>query len=62
MQRIKAGDAVGFSEPLWLAPHHVDEQYFAILPAGAAELFAEEADELAHVFGTNGELRAQRLS
>ena len=28
LQRIQRGDAVGFSEPMWLAPHHVDEQYF----------------------------------
>ena len=62
LQRIQRGDAVGFSEPMWLAPHHVDEQYVAMLPAGAAELSAEEADELARVFGKNGELRAERLS
>ena len=43
-------------------PHHVDEQYFAMLAAGAAELSAEEADELAQVFGENGELRVERLS
>lgn len=62
LQRIKRGDAVGFSEPMWLAPHHVDDQYFAMLPTGAAELSAQEADELARVFGKNGELRAGRLS
>ena len=38
LQRIRRGDAVSFSEPMWLAPHHVDEQYFAMLPAGAAKL------------------------
>ena len=62
LQRIQRGDAVSFSEPMWLAPHHVDKQYFAMLPAGAAELSAEEAVELARVFGKNGELRAERLS
>ena len=62
LQRIQRGDAVGFSEPMWLAPHQVDAQYFAMLPTGAAELSAEEADELARVFGKNGELRAERLS
>ena len=61
LQRIQRGDAVGFSEPMWLAPHPVDDQYFAMLPAGAAELSAEEADELARVFGKR-ELRATRLS
>ena len=29
LQRIRRGDAVSFSEPMWLAPHHVDDQYFA---------------------------------
>ena len=50
------------SEPMWLAPHQVDAQYFAMLPTGAAELSAEEATELARIFGKNGELRAERLS
>ena len=62
LQRIQRGDAVSFSEPMWLAPHHVDDQYFAMLPAGTAELSTEEVDELAEVFGKNGELRAERLS
>jgi len=62
LQRILRGDAVGFSEPMWLAPHHVDEQYFAMLPTGATEISAGEADELACVFGKDGELRAERLS
>ena len=62
LQRVKRSDAVGLSEPMWLAPRHVDDKYFAKLPAGVAELSVEEADELAHVSGNNGELRAQRLS
>ena len=62
LQRIKRGDAVGFSEPMWLAPHHVEDQYCAMLPAGAAELSDEEVGELAQVFGKSGELRAERLS
>ena len=33
-----------------------------MLPAGVAELSAEEAAELARVFGENGELPAERLS
>ena len=61
LQRIQRGDAVGFSEPMWLAPHHVDDQYFAMLPTGVAELSAGEATELARIFGKNGELRAERL-
>ena len=51
LQRILRGDAIGFSEPMWLAPHHVDEQFLA-----------EEAAELARIFGKNGELRAERLN
>jgi hypothetical protein len=62
LQRIQRGDVVGFSEPMWLAPHHVDDQYFAMLPAGVVELSDEEVDELARVFGKGGELRAERLS
>jgi hypothetical protein len=62
MQRVERGDAVGFSQPMWLAPHHVDDQYFAMLPKGVAEISGEEAAELSRVFGKNGELRAERLS
>ncbi len=62
MQRIQRGEAIAFSEPMWLAPHHVDDQYFALLPKGETEISAEEEVELARVFGRNGELRAERLS
>ena len=47
---------------MWLAPHHVDDQHFAMLPAGVVELSDEEVDELARVFGKGGELRTERLS
>jgi plasmid maintenance system antidote protein VapI len=47
---------------MWLARHHVDEQYFAMLPKGATEISADEAAELGRVFGKNGELRAERVS
>jgi hypothetical protein len=62
LQRIKRGEDVSFSEPMWLARHHVDEQYFAMLPKGATEVSAEEEAELTRIFGKNGELRAERLS
>ena len=62
LQRIKRGDPVGFSEPMWLAKHHVDDRYFEMLPRGETEITAEEAAELARVFGKNGELPAERLS
>jgi hypothetical protein len=62
LQRIQRGDAVGFSKPMWLAPHHVDKQYYAMLATGSTEISADEARELARVFGKNGELRAERLS
>ena len=61
LQRIKRGDDVSFSEPMWLARHHVDEQYFAMLPKGETEISAAEDAELARVFGKNGELRAERV-
>jgi hypothetical protein len=62
IQRIRRGDAVDFSEPMWLAPHHVDDQYLAMLPTGPAEISAEEAAELSRIFGKNGELRAEQLN
>jgi hypothetical protein len=62
MQRIRRGDAVGFSDPEWLQPHQVDAQYFKMLPRGLTELSAEEAAELTRVFGKSGELPASRVS
>jgi hypothetical protein len=62
IQRIQRGEAVGFSEPMWLASHHVDEQYFGMLPKGATEMSVEDATELARIFGKNGEFPATRLS
>jgi hypothetical protein len=62
MQRVLRGDAVGFSQPMWLAPHHVDDLYFAMLPNGRSEITAEEDAELTRIFGKNGELRAERVS
>ena len=61
LQGILRGDAVGFAEPMWLAPHHVDATYFAMLPTGRSETTPEEAHELRRVFGHNGEFAAQRL-
>ena len=62
LPRIQHGDAVGFSQPMWLASHHVDEQYRAMLQRGSTEISADEAQELAGLFGKNGKLRAERLS
>jgi hypothetical protein len=62
LQRIRRGDAVGFSEPEWLHPHQVDAQYFKMPPTGVTEISTEEAVELTRVFGKNGELRAERLN
>jgi hypothetical protein len=62
VQRIKHGEVINFSQPMWLARHHVEEQYFAMLPRGQTEMIAEEAAMLARVFGKNGELPAQRLT
>jgi hypothetical protein len=62
MQRVVRGDAVSFSDVMWLAPHHVDDQYFAMLPSGRTEITAEEEVELARLFGKRGEFRAERVS
>jgi hypothetical protein len=62
VQRIKQGEDVSFSQPMWLARHHVEDRYIAMLPRGQTEITAEEAVMLARVFGKNGELPAERLS
>ena len=62
VQQIKRGDPIGFSNPMWLAPHHVEDRYFEMLPRGEAEISAAEAAKLASIFGKNGELPAERLS
>jgi hypothetical protein len=62
VQRIKRGEDVSFSQPMWLAPHHVDDRYFRMLPRGQTEITAEEATALARVFGKDGELPAERVS
>jgi hypothetical protein len=62
LQRIKRGDAVSFSEPMWLARHHVDDRYIAMLPRGQTEITAEKEAVLERVFGKDGELPAERLS
>ena len=61
VQRIKRGDDVRFSQPMWLARHHVDDRYIAMLPRGQTEITAGEAAALEGVFGKNGELPAERL-
>ena len=62
IQRIQRGEVVGFDDPAWLSPHQVDREYFEMLPGGRTEISAEEAAELAGIFGKNGELRAERMS
>ena len=49
VQRIRRGDPVGFSEPMWLAKHHVDDRYGEMLPRGETEITAEEASEVARI-------------
>ena len=62
MQRVRRGDADGFSDPMWLAPHHVDDRYFAMLPNGRTDITAAEEAELARLFGKHGVFRADRLN
>ena len=61
VQRIKRGDDVSFSQPMWLARHHVDDRYVAMLPRGQAEITAADDAMLARIFGKDGELPAERL-
>jgi hypothetical protein len=44
------------------ATDQVDETYFNRLPTGRSEITAEEAHELAVIFGKGGELAAEPLS
>jgi hypothetical protein len=62
VQRITGRDPVSFGTPEWLVPDQVDDTYFKILPTGRSEITAEEARELAVIFGKDGELAAERLS
>jgi hypothetical protein len=62
LQRLRRAAVVTFAPVEWLKPEEVDETYFKILPLGRSEITAEEAHELAVIFGEDGELAAQRLS
>ena len=62
VQRIKRGDDVSFSQPMWLAKHHVDDRYLAMLPQGETEITAEEEVVLKRIFGKDGELPATRVN
>ena len=61
VQRIKRDEAITFSQPMWLAPHHVDDRFVKMLPRGEIAITAEEAALLERVFGKDGDLRAERL-
>ena len=61
LQRMKRDGAVSFSQPMWLAAHHIDGCYLKMLPGKRAEATAEEAAALERVFGKNGELPAERF-
>jgi hypothetical protein len=62
VQSIQHGEEVSFGQPMWLAPHQVEDRYVAMLSRGRTKITAHEAAMLARVFGRNGELPAQRLS
>jgi hypothetical protein len=61
MQRLRRADVVGFGEVEWLTNEQVEEAHFKLLPTGSSEITAEEAHELAVIFGKDGELAAERL-
>ena len=62
VQRIRRRDPVVVSMPEWLLPDQIDEAYVRLLPTGAREITAKEEQELAFIFGKNGELAVVRLS
>ena len=62
MQRLRRAPVVTFAPVEWLTNEQVEEAYFKLLPTGSSEITAEEAHELAHIFGKDGELAAERLS
>jgi hypothetical protein len=61
IQRITGRDPVSFGSPEWPMPDQIYETYFRLLPSGVSEITAKEAQELAFVFGVDGELPAERL-
>ena len=61
VQRIRRHENVSFSKPMWLAPHHVEDRFAALLPKGMTAITAEETAVLSRVFGKNGELPATRV-
>ena len=62
MQRLRRAPVVTFAPVEWLTNEQVEEAYFKLLPTGSSEITAEEAHELAHIFGKDGEMAAERLS
>ena len=62
LQRIHRTTPVSFGVLEWAMPKQVDDTYYRILPTGRSEITAEEALELAVIFGKDGELAAERLS
>ena len=62
IRRIRRKPGLVFMPPEWIRPESLDETYFRLLPSGASEVTAEEAEMLAAMFGENGELPARRLS
>ena len=62
MQRFRRASVATFAPMEWLTNEQVEEAYFKLLPTGRSEITAEEAAELAVIFGKDGELAAERLS
>ena len=62
MQRLRRAPVVTFAPVEWLTNEQVEEAYFKLLPTGSSEITAEEAHELARIFGKDGEMAAERLS
>jgi hypothetical protein len=56
MQRLRRADVGTFGQVERLEPDQVDETYLRLLPTAVTEITAEEAHELAVIFGKDGEL------
>lgn len=59
--RLIRRDPLGFGDPQWLGPGHVDPMLSGVLPAKAATIDAKTLALLHKAFGPSGWLDAQRV-
>ena len=61
ISRIHRKPELRFDPPMWVPEEYLDPTYFRLLPTGESIVSAEEAAELALIFGETGELPAKRV-